>query len=187
MVGGLVYCLLFLHKQTGLAISNAIKESLCTYNIDISKAQGQAHDGASAMSSYISGAKACIREVDLYTHCWSHVLNLSISATCQVPEVRNIVDTINSCFLYFNNSPEANIFWISFGNHGCKKKHLVGLCKTRWAEQHTYFETILELYKYLSVCLKAIISLLHLPELVLVTPDDSESENGVGKRTRKLK
>ena len=47
----------FLTRTTGLAISNAIKESLCTYKIDISKARGQAYDGASAMSSSISGVQ----------------------------------------------------------------------------------------------------------------------------------
>ena len=52
----------FLTRTTRLAISNAIKESLCTYSIDVSKARGQAYDGSSAMSSNISGVQACIRE-----------------------------------------------------------------------------------------------------------------------------
>lgn len=53
-----------------------------------------------------------------------------------------------------------------------KKKHLSGLCKTRWVERHNCFETFLELYN----CLKGI-CLPHLhPELALVTPSDPESE-----------
>ena len=58
-----------------------------------------------------------------------------------------------------------------------KKKHLAGLCKTRWAERHTCFETFLEMYEYLSICLKAI-CLPHLfPEFVLVTPSYSDPES----------
>ena len=180
----------FLTRTTGLAISNAIKESLCTYNIDVSKARGQAYDGASAMSSNISGVQARIREaapLALYTHCRSHVLNLSIAATCQVPEVRNMVDTINSCFNY---SPKRQIFFelvLEAMGATTKKKHLAGLCKTRWVERHTCFETFLELYKYLSICLKAI-SLPHLfPELVLVTPDDPESEKWGWEKNKETK
>ena len=183
----------FLTRTTGLAISNAIKESLCTYNIDVSKARGQAYDGASAMSSNISGVQARIREaapLALYTHCRSHVLNLSIAATCQVPEVRNMVDTINSCFLFFNNSPKRQRFFelvLEVMGATTKKKHLAGLCKTRWVERHTCFETFLELYKYLSICLKAI-SLPHLfPELVLVTPDDPESEKWGWEKNKETK
>ena len=52
---------------------------------------GQAYDGASAMSADISGVQARILELSplaLYTHCRSYVLNLSIATTCKVPEVR---------------------------------------------------------------------------------------------------
>ncbi len=53
----------FLTRTTGLAISNAIKESLCTYNIDIS---GQAYDGTSAMSSNIQVFKLAFAKL----HHW---------------------------------------------------------------------------------------------------------------------
>lgn len=166
-------------RTTGLAIATAIKDSLGANNIDISKARGQAYDGASAMSSKTAGVQARIREsapLALYTHCRSHVLNLSIAATCQVPEVRNMVDAINSCFLFFDNSPKRQkIFELVLETKGAptKKKHLTGLCKTRWVERHTCFETFLELYKFLSICVKAI-SLPHLyPEF---EPNDPDSE-----------
>lgn len=58
-----------------------------------------------------------------------------------------------------------------------KKKHLLGLCKTRWVERHTCFETLLELYEYVCICLHSISSPHHHPELRLVTPSDPTSED----------
>ena len=43
---------------------------------------GQAYDGAAVMSSEIAGVQAKIKEIALlavYTHCYSHCLNLPLS------------------------------------------------------------------------------------------------------------
>ena len=101
-----------------------------------------------------------------------------------------MVDTINSCLYFFNNSPKRQwLFELVLEAMGAitKKKNVSGLCKTRWVERRTCFEIFLELYKYLSICLKAI-SLPHLfPELVVVTLDDPESEKwGWEKKKEKL-
>jgi len=66
------------------------------------------------MSSNISGVQAHIREsapLAVYTHCHSHVLNLSIAATCQLPEVKHMIDAINSTFLFFHKSPKRQNFF----------------------------------------------------------------------------
>lgn len=52
----------YLTTTTGLAIATAIKESLNSLNVDISKARGQAYDGASAMSSNRCGVQAQIQK-----------------------------------------------------------------------------------------------------------------------------
>ena len=104
----------YLTRTTGLSITTAIKESLATHNIDISKARVQAYDGAAAMSSNISGVQMHIHEsapLAVYTHCRSHVLNLSIAATCKIPQVRNMIDAINFTFLFFHNSPKRQHFF----------------------------------------------------------------------------
>ena len=47
--------------------------------------RGQAYDGASAMSSEACGVQGRMRRIApmaLYTHCNSHVLNLSVAAAC---------------------------------------------------------------------------------------------------------
>ena len=37
------------------------------------------------------------------------------------------------------------------------KTKLSGLCKTRWVERHTCYETFYEFYKYICLCLEAIV------------------------------
>ena len=65
----------------------------------------QAYHGASVMSSGKAGVQAKIKEISpLFTHCYSHCLNLSIAATCKVTEVRNLIGLINETYLFSNNS-----------------------------------------------------------------------------------
>ena len=171
----------FLKKATGLLVSNAIKQSLESHGVDISKARGQAYDGASAMSSDICGVQAQIRTtapVAVYTHCRSHVLNLSLAASCKIPEIRNMMDTINSLFLFFKLSPKRQRFLevvLQIKGAPTRKRHLRGLCKTRWVEWHTCFDTFAEMYECLCVSLEAITFPDRHPDLLRVNPDDSES------------
>ena len=97
--------LLNLERATACAITQKILESLThpSVSLDITKIRGQAYDGAAVMSSSIAGVQAKIKEkspLALYTHCFSHCLNLSIAASCKVQEVRNLVALINEVYLF---------------------------------------------------------------------------------------
>ena len=88
--------------------------SLAQHKVDILKCRGQAYDGAVAMSSERVGVQARIKVVcplALYTHCRSHVLNLSIASACKVPQIRSMVDVINETLKFFNNSPKRQRFF----------------------------------------------------------------------------
>ena len=55
-----------------------------------------------------------IKEVSplaMYTHCFSHCLNLSIAASCKVQEVRNLIGVINEAYLFLTNSPKRQRFF----------------------------------------------------------------------------
>lgn len=145
----------YLDKTDGESISRAIIECLAKRGIDITKARGQAYDGASAMSSYRVGVQARIRA--LYVHCNSHVLNLSIASSCQIQAIKNMIDTINETFKFFHFSPKRQRFFESIldkesESHAVKK--LKGLCKTRWVERHTCYETFYSLYPNVCLCLE---------------------------------
>ena len=101
----------------------------------------------------------CKQEISplaIYTHCYSHCLNLSIAASCQVQEVRNLISLINESYLFLSNSPKRQrLFELTvkeFLPHASASK-LPGLCKTRWIERHTCFEVFLEMYEALAIML----------------------------------
>ena len=53
----------YLDRTDGESISRAITDCLFKHGIDVTKARGQAYDGASAMSSSRVGVQARIREL----------------------------------------------------------------------------------------------------------------------------
>ncbi|CAC5408033.1 unnamed protein product [Mytilus coruscus] len=141
-----------LRQTSGEKIANAILESLRDHNIDITKCRGQGYDGAAAMSSMRVGVQARIKErapLALYVHCNSHVLNLCIAAACKLPPVRNMIDSLNEIYFFFNNSPKRQTFFelvVEKEDNPSKVKKLKGLCKTRWVESHVCYETFFELF-----------------------------------------
>ena len=97
-----------------------IMHSLQQNNKDIKMCRGQSYDGASAMSSERIGVQAKIKGASplaLYTHCRSHVLNLSIASACKIAQIKYMIDIVNEVFKFFNNSPKRqknlNMFWKS--------------------------------------------------------------------------
>ncbi len=80
-----------------------ILESLLYLAVSLDKKQirGQAFDGASVMSPRMAGVHARIKEIPMasFTRYYSHCLNLSIAASCQVQEVRNMIGLINESYL----------------------------------------------------------------------------------------
>ena len=110
----------------------------------------------------------------MYTHCYSHCLNLSIAAACKVQEVRNLVGVINEAYLFLANSPKRQRFFeltVKVYLPESSHKKLPGLCKTRWVERHICFDVFLELYEALVTFLDAIISPYEYP--ALISPDKS--------------
>lgn len=88
----------YLQRANAEGILMKVLEALIhpSVSLDTSKIHGQAYR-ASVMSSNKAGVQAKIREVSpraLYIHCYSHCLNLSIAASCDVQEVRNLISTV---------------------------------------------------------------------------------------------
>ena len=115
------------------------------------------------MSSKKVGVQSRVKEVSalaLYTNCNSHVLNLSVASACQIPLIGNMIDVINEAFLFFDNSPKRQRFFETIlqalGSES-KKVKLKDLCKTRWIERHTCYETFYDLYYFVCCCCEAIV------------------------------
>lgn len=163
----------YIERANALGISRKILEALShpSISLDPSRIRGQAYDGASVMSGEVGGVQAKIKEISplaIYTHCYSHCLNLSIAASCQVQEVRNLICLINESYLFLSNSPKRQRLYeltVKEFLPRAGSSKLPGLCKTRWIERHTCFEVFLEMYEALVTFLDAILLPSEYPQL----------------------
>ncbi|XP_062508652.1 zinc finger MYM-type protein 1-like [Corticium candelabrum] len=112
-------------------------------NIPLATMRGQGYDGASKMSSDRVGVQARIRDkapLAIYVHCSGHCLNLVISKSCALPEIRNVINCVKRRSRFFLNSPKRSGVLEMIINHDVvneeRRKPLIDLCKTRWAERH---------------------------------------------------
>ncbi|XP_056009380.1 52 kDa repressor of the inhibitor of the protein kinase-like [Ostrea edulis] len=152
-------------RTTGEAIADKLIEILRSLAIPIENMRGQAYDGAAAMASEKRGCQGRIKylnQLALYTHCRSHVLNLSIASACKLPLVRNMIDVLHSVFIFIDSSPKRQGFLETIiendGSVDFSRKKLVGLCKTRWVERHICFDVFYTMYKFVIKCLQHILN-----------------------------
>ena len=170
--------LVYLERANAPTIANKILESLShpSVSLDPSKICGQAYDGAAVMASGKAAVQAEIKKVSplaIYTHCFSHCLNLSIAASCKLQEVRNLIGLINESYLFLNMSTKRQRFFErTVKEYMPESSHskLPGLCKTRWVERHTCLEVFYELYECFVTLLDAILAPDDHPALL----DDDE-------------
>ena len=101
----------FIHlpRITGEVIAEMIVSTLQGLGLKIENIRGQGYDGAANMSSDNVGVQRRIRERSpkaVYVHCSGHCLNLVISHSCALPQIRNVIDKLKRCCLYFLESPK---------------------------------------------------------------------------------
>ena len=153
-----------LARITGAHIAQEILHVLEELDIPVENMRGQGYDGASNMSSEVVGVQTRIREkspLATYIHCSGHCLNLVISHSCTLPEVRNMLDKLKNCSLFFQHSPKRNnllehIVNNKLKDHPTKRKALLQLCKTRWAERHNAYQHFYQAYTFIVEALEMI-------------------------------
>ncbi|KAG8182920.1 hypothetical protein JTE90_028742 [Oedothorax gibbosus] len=113
---------------------------------------GQGYDGASNMAGHLRGVQALITQeqpMAIYTHCFSHSLNLCITKSCEVPVVRNAVGTVEAASVFLSASAHCTNALIKVLEEqqytDSKKQRLKALCPTRWVERHESLITFKEL------------------------------------------
>ena len=112
------------------------------------------------MSSSRIGLQALIKEkapLAIYTHCSGHCLNLVISHSCSLPTIRNVLDKMKATCLFFLNSPKRNGLLSEIVSNNVaemsRRKPLIDLCKTRWAERHSAYQHFYQAYKFIAIAL----------------------------------
>ncbi|XP_049766139.1 52 kDa repressor of the inhibitor of the protein kinase-like [Schistocerca cancellata] len=142
-----------LKSTTGTSIAEAIGEELKTLGLNYQYLCGQGYDGGSNMAGRFKGVQALILSKQLlaiYTHCFSHSLNLCILKSCDTPIVRNMMGIVGSVSEFLSasanrkSSLEEAISRLPFT--GSKKTKSKAMCPTRWVERHDSLITFKELF-----------------------------------------
>ncbi|XP_060853297.1 52 kDa repressor of the inhibitor of the protein kinase-like [Rhopalosiphum padi] len=109
-----------------------------------------------------NGVQALILEeqpLALYTHCFSHGLNLAISKACEIPAIRNMFGIVGSVSVFLSLSAKRNNTLIRVISNDSTESHpnkikLKALCATRWVERHNSIIMFHDLYKFILIALE---------------------------------
>ena len=160
-----------LERTTGAFVADQVMQFLNSVGLPLEHIRGQSYDGASNMSSERVGLQARIKlksPLAVYIHCSSHQLNLVISHSCALPEVRNVLDRLRHCCQFFLVSPKRNGLLELIVSHkimeDSNRKCILDLCKTRWAERHSTFQHFYQAFVFIVEGLEMIGYRLHIEE-----------------------
>ena len=150
-------------RITGEAISAVILGFLSKNQIPASNMRGQGYDGASNMASDSVGVQARIKQaapLATYVHCDGHCLNLVISKSCKLPQVRNVLDWMQSCSKFFLYSPKRmGVLELIIRQNvvdETRRKPLLDVCRTRWAERQSAYQHSYQAYVFITEALELI-------------------------------
>lgn len=146
-----------LSSSTGIAIKNEILKQMKNFGLSLGQVRGQGYDGGSNMSGRFNGVQALILEeqpLAVYTHCFSHGLNLCISKVCELSSIRNMVGIVGSVSNFLSSSAKRNKILLDAIEDTDnvpvpKKTKLKAMCTTRWVERHDSIITFRTLFPYI--------------------------------------
>lgn len=88
---------LCLSATNAQSIVSIMKDAFLQFQITLAKLRGQCYDGCSTMMGAKAGVAAKIEEIEpqaVFTHCYGHSLNLSVSDTIKhLPAMKDCLDT----------------------------------------------------------------------------------------------
>ena len=96
----------------GEQLAKIILDALRDFDISIADCRGQGYDGAGAVAGHINGLSAQLLRLNdkaLYTHCYSHRLNLTICETIEITDVKSMLTRVKKVSDFFNISQTRQI------------------------------------------------------------------------------
>jgi hypothetical protein len=129
---------------TGEELATTIMTKLREYGIVAQAMRGQGYDGAANMAGKFSGVSTRIQtEIPeaYYVHCYAHCLNLAVVKSCQLPIVRNTIDTVKDVSYAFHYSSKRTGRFKTKLQQADKeqldaldgRRKIKDLCETRWS------------------------------------------------------
>eukprot|EP00731_Ephydatia_muelleri_P037044 Em0386g1a len=152
-----------LDRITGAEIADAIITFLQDNDVPVANMWGQGYDSARIMSCDRVREKAQIQQSApraTYVHCSEHCLNIVISKSCTLPDIRNVMDRLEYCCQFFLNSPKRSGILELIVTENVPdspgRKRLLDLCRTRWAERHSAYQHFYQTYSFIVQALELI-------------------------------
>ena len=137
--------------MTGEALAKNIEDTLQEVGLSLENCRGQGYDGASAMSSQSKGVSGRILSKNpkaLYVHCSSHRLNLVVAKACQLTPVRNMLGHAQKIPTFFSPSLQCTqLLKKHMARIGLKCQKLAAPSTTRWVEQVSSLDGLIEAFK----------------------------------------
>ena len=130
--------------------------------------------GAASMAIERVGVQSSIRghaPLASYTHCAGHFLNLVIVHSCKNLYIKNTLDKMQAVCAFFLNSPKRNglleeiVGRQTFVFEGNRRKSLIDLCKTRWAERQIAYQHFYQCFTFITTALEVIALSFHQDHL----------------------
>ena len=135
---------------------SVIQDVMLRLNIPMNKLRGQCFDGCSTMSGSRSGVAKRVQEVEsraVFTHCYSHSLNLAVSDSCKKSQfMKSALEVTHEITKLIKLSPRRDSVFkelkadadSSEEGHSCSVKLL---CPTRWTVRADALLSVLNNYK----------------------------------------
>ena len=115
-------------------------ECYTSHGIDLSKVRGQTYDTTSSVSSAVNsvhGRFKAIYNKPFTCHAmptFKIFVYMYINSSCKLPPIRNVIDVMNECYLFFHNSPKRQAFFelvLQTSFPDVTQVKLKGLCRNR--------------------------------------------------------
>ncbi|XP_050065980.1 52 kDa repressor of the inhibitor of the protein kinase-like [Aphis gossypii] len=161
-----------IQNMSGKGLSDVILKSMTDFGLNTKYLTGQGYDGAAAMSGRYNGVQKFIRDEHpsaFYLHCSAHCLNLAITFSYKVPEIRNCMGTTQSVSTFFGYPKRQSILQLSIVEifPQTNRFKLKNLCATRWVDRHDAVILFEELQP----------AILHALDRITLWPDSDTSSS----------
>ena len=141
---------------TGRTLADLIIKQLADWGLSLEDLVAQGYDGAGNMSGKDRGVQALIRELSptaAYVHCKNHCLNLVIVHATKIPDVRNMLNTLEELVHFIAASPQRLECYLSCSED---KQRLKKFCETRWSQHDKCLSSLLAKYGHVIATLDLI-------------------------------
>ena len=145
----------FLHCDSGLSgelLAKLIMDKTHKLGLSVDKCRGQGYDGAGSMAGRVKGVAAQISTIykfAVYTHCFSHALNLPVMRIINGKYVKEMFDNCKVISEFFNNSLKRYELFSTIlkQTDATTSTKLINICRTGWVERSKGIQRFKECYK----------------------------------------